>query len=101
MPRFTPTSTPRSSDASRAPLLGYVQIKRILRHLNIYIAGGKARLLAKNAANIVGIDVPHTPAKELGPAGRRPHLPCRHAADGPSRVLLCAFGSERMCVLQQ
>lgn len=29
---------------------------------------GKARLLAKNAANIVGIDLPHTPAKELGPA---------------------------------
>lgn len=30
-------------------------------------AAGKARLLAKNSANIVGIDLPHTPAKELGP----------------------------------
>ncbi|MFY7895728.1 MAG: DUF1015 family protein, partial [Phycisphaerales bacterium] len=30
-------------------------------------SAGKARLLAKNAANIVGIDLPHTPAKELGP----------------------------------
>lgn len=28
---------------------------------------GKAKLLAKHAANIVGIDLPHTPAKELGP----------------------------------
>lgn len=30
-------------------------------------SAGKARLLAKNGANIVGIDLPHTPAKELGP----------------------------------
>ena len=30
-------------------------------------AAGKARLVAKNSANIVGIDLPHTPAKELGP----------------------------------
>jgi uncharacterized protein (DUF1015 family) len=29
---------------------------------------GKAALLAKNPANIVAIDLPHTPAKELGPA---------------------------------
>ena len=28
---------------------------------------GKARLLAKNAHNVVAIDLPHTPAKELGP----------------------------------
>lgn len=28
---------------------------------------GKNRLLAKNANNIVAIDLPHTPAKELGP----------------------------------
>jgi uncharacterized protein (DUF1015 family) len=32
-------------------------------------AEGKARLLARDARNIVGIDLPHTPAKELGPAG--------------------------------
>ncbi len=31
-------------------------------------AKGKAGLLAKNGDNIVGIDLPHTPAKELGPA---------------------------------
>ncbi|MBY0262124.1 MAG: DUF1015 domain-containing protein, partial [Phycisphaerales bacterium] len=31
-------------------------------------AAGKARLLAKDPRNIVGIDLPHTPAKELGPA---------------------------------
>jgi uncharacterized protein (DUF1015 family) len=31
-------------------------------------AAGKARLLAKDAHNIVAIDLPHTPAKELGPA---------------------------------
>lgn len=31
-------------------------------------AAGKARLLAKDARNIVAIDLPHTPAKELGPA---------------------------------
>ncbi|MFN0010785.1 MAG: DUF1015 family protein [Phycisphaerales bacterium] len=29
---------------------------------------GKARLLAKDARNIVAIDLPHTPAKEIGPA---------------------------------
>lgn len=28
---------------------------------------GKERLLAKSAANVVAIDLPHTPAKELGP----------------------------------
>jgi len=28
---------------------------------------GKRRLLERDAANIVGIDLPHTPAKELGP----------------------------------
>ena len=31
-------------------------------------AGDKQRLLAKDSRNIVGIDLPHTPAKELGPA---------------------------------
>ncbi|MEZ6243565.1 MAG: DUF1015 domain-containing protein [Phycisphaerales bacterium] len=31
-------------------------------------AKGKAALLAKSAKNIVGIDLPHVPAKELGPA---------------------------------
>ncbi|MDX2146577.1 MAG: DUF1015 domain-containing protein [Planctomycetota bacterium] len=31
-------------------------------------AKGKARLLAKNGRNIVAVDLPHTPAKELGPA---------------------------------
>ncbi len=31
-------------------------------------AEGKAKLLAKNSRNIVGIDLPHIPAKELGPA---------------------------------
>lgn len=30
-------------------------------------ASGKAALLKKNARNIVGIDLPHIPAKELGP----------------------------------
>ena len=30
-------------------------------------AAGKARLLAKNPDNIVAIDLPHVPAKELGP----------------------------------
>ncbi|HVU62556.1 MAG TPA: DUF1015 domain-containing protein [Phycisphaerales bacterium] len=30
---------------------------------------GKQRLLAKDPRNIVGIDLPHTPAKELGPPG--------------------------------
>ena len=30
-------------------------------------ASGKASLLQKNASNIVGIDLPHIPAKELGP----------------------------------
>lgn len=30
-------------------------------------ASGKAALLAKDARNIVAIDLPHTPAKELGP----------------------------------
>ena len=30
-------------------------------------AAGKAALLKKDAKNIVGIDLPHTPAKELGP----------------------------------
>lgn len=30
---------------------------------------GKELLLKKDPANIVGIDLPHTPAKELGPAG--------------------------------
>ncbi len=30
-------------------------------------AAGKARLLAQSPSNIVGIDLPHTPAKELGP----------------------------------
>lgn len=30
-------------------------------------AAGKQRLLAKDPANIVAIDLPHTPAKELGP----------------------------------
>jgi uncharacterized protein (DUF1015 family) len=30
-------------------------------------ARGKARLLAKGQANIVAVDLPHTPAKELGP----------------------------------
>lgn len=30
-------------------------------------AAGKKALLAKNAANVVGIDLPHVPAKELGP----------------------------------
>ncbi len=30
-------------------------------------ARGKAKLLARNAANIVAVDLPHTPAKELGP----------------------------------
>ncbi len=30
-------------------------------------AAGKAALLAKNPKNIVGIDLPHVPAKELGP----------------------------------
>lgn len=29
---------------------------------------GKQRLISKNASNIVRIDLPHTPAKELGPA---------------------------------
>jgi uncharacterized protein (DUF1015 family) len=29
---------------------------------------GKAALLARDANNIVGVDLPHTPAKELGPA---------------------------------
>lgn len=32
-------------------------------------APGKQRLLARDARNIVGVDLPHTPAKELGPAG--------------------------------
>ncbi len=31
-------------------------------------SAGKARLLAKDPRNIVAIDLPHTPAKELGPA---------------------------------
>lgn len=31
-------------------------------------AKGKERLLAKDIHNVVGIDLPHTPAKELGPA---------------------------------
>ena len=31
-------------------------------------SAGKARLLAKDARNIVAIDLPHTPAKELGPS---------------------------------
>jgi uncharacterized protein (DUF1015 family) len=31
-------------------------------------AAGKAKLLASNPNNIVAIDLPHTPAKELGPA---------------------------------
>ncbi len=30
-------------------------------------AAGRQRLLQKDSANIVGIDLPHTPAKELGP----------------------------------
>ncbi|MCC6679028.1 MAG: DUF1015 domain-containing protein [Phycisphaerales bacterium] len=30
-------------------------------------AAGKARLLHKSPRNVVGIDLPHTPAKELGP----------------------------------
>ncbi len=30
-------------------------------------SAGKGGLLARNAKNIVGIDLPHTPAKELGP----------------------------------
>jgi len=30
-------------------------------------AAGKERLLKKDARNIVAIDLPHTPAKELGP----------------------------------
>jgi len=30
-------------------------------------AAAKARLLARNSANVVAIDLPHTPAKELGP----------------------------------
>ena len=30
-------------------------------------AAGKAGLLARDAHNIVGVDLPHTPAKELGP----------------------------------
>lgn len=30
-------------------------------------AAGKARLLAKDPRNVVAIDLPHTPAKELGP----------------------------------
>lgn len=32
-------------------------------------ASGKQGLLGRNARNIVGIDLPHTPAKELGPPG--------------------------------
>ncbi len=31
-------------------------------------ATGKAKLLARHPRNIVGVDLPHTPAKELGPA---------------------------------
>ena len=31
-------------------------------------AAAKARLLAKDARNVVAVDLPHTPAKELGPA---------------------------------
>ncbi len=31
-------------------------------------ASGKERLLKKDARNVVAIDLPHTPAKELGPA---------------------------------
>ncbi|MGD9688494.1 MAG: DUF1015 family protein [Phycisphaerales bacterium] len=32
-------------------------------------AAGKQRLLSRDARNIVAIDLPHTPAKELGPPG--------------------------------
>lgn len=44
-------------------------------------AAGKARLLAKNADNIVAIDLPHVPAKELGPPAAY-----QGAADGLKRL---------------
>lgn len=45
-------------------------------------AAGKARLLAKNPHNVVGIDLPHTPAKELGPAS------AYQAADAALRAMV-------------
>lgn len=40
---------------------------RIAPPYDVLDARGKARLLERNAANIVAVDLPHTPAKELGP----------------------------------
>jgi uncharacterized protein (DUF1015 family) len=40
---------------------------RIAPPYDVLDARAKARLLERNAANIVAVDLPHTPAKELGP----------------------------------
>lgn len=42
--------------------------KLIAPPYDVLDAAGKARLLARDPRNIVGVDLPHTPAKELGPA---------------------------------
>lgn len=42
--------------------------KLIAPPYDVLDASGKARLLARHPRNIVGVDLPHTPAKELGPA---------------------------------
>ena len=62
MPRVHPFNalhydTPRDQSALIAP------------PYDVLDAAGKQRLLAKDLRNIVAIDLPHTPAKELGPPG--------------------------------
>jgi uncharacterized protein (DUF1015 family) len=49
--------------------LGRDQSALIAPPYDVLDAAGKARLLARDSRNIVGIDLPHTPAKELGPPG--------------------------------
>lgn len=61
---------------------------------------GKERLLARSADNIVGIDLPHTPAKELGP----PEAYERAAGsyrDLLARGVLCRRGAPAMFAYRQ
>ncbi len=79
-------TTPRDQSALIAP------------PYDVLDATGKQKLLAKDPRNIVGIDLPHTPAKELGPPAAYAHAAERlHAlrADGTlaqsKTPVMCAY----------